>query len=184
MKVLNFTLLTMALLVLVFLSLGYFSPEIRYESSLSINARVEKVWAVMTDNTMKKAWVGSLKGSEQLSGHKDTLGSVYKRHMQGGEAMNILETITEFDENERLGFRLDNKSMLTKTLISLEGSGEETLLRAYHTTRGKNLIDKSTFFLLKGMMKRRADKEYAALKTLIESTDQSQHSPRESRPSS
>src|SRR5258708_31476936 len=71
-KVILYLLGIIVLLVVGFLSIGFFVPVVEYTTNVEINKPREFTWTVLRE---RKDWVYGFKSLEQISGKPDEVGS-------------------------------------------------------------------------------------------------------------
>ncbi|MFG0315972.1 MAG: SRPBCC family protein [Planctomycetota bacterium JB042] len=170
MKKFSLVLLGLIAVFLVgFLGLGLASESIEYRNEIVIDRPPEEVWAVFSDPDRAKSWMTGLERIENLSGEHLQVGSRWKLvFLEGGEEIEVLETVTAVEPNRRFAFDLDAEPMLGHTEVRFEPEGEGTRLVATNEMRAKGLIWRAVFRLSRTMFQARSQEQYALLKARIE----------------
>lgn len=156
-------------LVLIFLSIGWFSDELSFQSKVEVNATPAECWAVLQNPGYMEKWMEGFDEIEFVSGVPGEVGSTYRLLFKDGEEMNaILETLTVMEENERLGFDMHNDFLDGSMDIVLKASKIGTTISATTEFTGSNAMMQSMFVLMKESIAHNDQKNYDNLKAVIE----------------
>lgn len=146
-------------------------PTFTYVSKIEVNAPAEHAWAVFTDDTCMGEWMTGFKSIENISGNPNEVGSKWKLVIeQGGELMEMTETMTAFKENELFAFKLENDVMFVDTDITFVEQNGRTEIKATNLVEGRNILWKSLFALMRGALGANSQGICDNLKTVIETT--------------
>ena len=168
MKYLKYLLLVIVILPALFFLNGLITPVVSYECRIITDAPIDTAWNVFTDDANMGEWVSGFKSIKRVEGQQDSVGSVYEMTVEnGGETFVMEETLTAFDERKQFAFDLDNDVMLTSVDIRFGPDFEGTEMFAKHEIRGKNLVWRSLFPLMKSQFAEQSQKDYDKLKLLM-----------------
>lgn len=78
LKYLKYAVIILAILVLLFLSVGFIKPSISYSSEIIVNKPIAEAWAVMSDEAKTTEWLKGITKIEHISGQKGTVGAITK----------------------------------------------------------------------------------------------------------
>jgi len=171
MKILKYILGIAAILVLAFLTLGLFTPELNYETLTEIDAPLEHAFAVFTDGDRSSEWLVGLKSIENISGQEFEVGSMWRLTFeQDGEVMVMTEEVTAYKENEVFAFTIDSDVLIADVEIRfIPLDSTRTKIVATSTSVGKNILWRSMLAIVKSDIIERDQENYNRLKQLIES---------------
>lgn len=168
MKTVKIILVTLAGIVLVFLSIGLFFPSYEYQSSIVVNASPEKCWAVYHDTKKMGEWLESFESLTLKSGEHLTLGSTYEIVITDDDHRMVMnEKIIEVNAPTKVTYELNNDVLKSEFSFSFEGTTSTTITNKYKIT-GNNLLWKSILLLSKSYMTTEAQKQLEGLKKVIE----------------
>lgn len=171
MKVLKWIAGIVVLLIVIFILIGVFVPSFTYVSQINVNAPAEHAWAVFTDDSRMSEWMEGFKSMENISGNEFEVGSKWKLVIeQGGEEMEMVETVTGFKENELFAFRLENDVMFVDVDITFDEQDGKTEIKAANLVEGRNILWKSLFAMMKSTMASSSQGMYDNLAKMIETT--------------
>ena len=169
MKILKYALGIIAILLIGFLLMGVFKPEISYTNEITVDKSIKEAWGVMQDESKTKDWVTGMKSMELVSGDNNEVGSVRKIIMENnGKEMEIMETLMTLKEFEQIGMKFDNEFMENMYNMYVAEKDGKTVIRAESVSKGKGMIARSMFALSGSTMKEEDMKMLEKLKTLIE----------------
>jgi carbon monoxide dehydrogenase subunit G len=168
MKALKIIGIVLAVIIVVFLSIGLIVPSYEYDSSVQVNAPVEKCWSTFHDINKMNQW---LKGFESLtlkSGDSLAVGSVYEITVtDDGHRMVMSEKLTEVNAPTRVSYQLNNDVLKSEYSFSFEGQSSTKITSHYKIT-GNNIFWKSILRLSKSYMTGEAADQLSLLKKVIE----------------
>ena len=76
MKYLKYILGIIAVLLIVFLALGLFKPELKYDCEITVDKPVAESWAVIQDEDKLSEWLEGLQKIDHISGTPGKVGAV------------------------------------------------------------------------------------------------------------
>lgn len=168
MKIVKIILVTLAGIVLVFLSIGLLLPSYEYQSSIVVNASPEKCWAIYHDTKKMSEWLEGFESLTLKSGEQLSVGSTYEIVItDDGHRMAMNEKIIEVNAPTRVIYELNNDVLKSEFSFSFEGTTSTTVTSKYKIT-GNNILWKSILFLSKSYMTTEAQKQLEGLKKVIE----------------
>jgi uncharacterized protein YndB with AHSA1/START domain len=170
MKYLKYLLYVITALALVFVGNGLITPEITYESTVTVDKPVEESWAVMSDETRITEWLEGITKIENVSGTPGTVGAVSKIYFEeNGAEMIMEETITALTPNEHIAmtFTMDFMNMDYEMNMT-EGNGKSHITTKSKTT-GNGFFARCILSFMKGAMKDQEDANLNKLKKVIDS---------------
>lgn len=172
MKILKWTLGTIISLLLVFLLIGFISPEHTAKSSVLVNAAKAKSWTVFEDTSKMAVWMHGFKKIELLSGSPGARGTSYRITLEDtdGQDAQLMETITAYEKETLYSFDYYNDYVEGSIEIRFNEEGTQTRIDAINHYRGKSAFLRSMFFFMKNQIQATSDSQYEALKKLIESS--------------
>lgn len=170
MKYLKYILGIIAILLVAFLLIGVFKPEISYDCEITVDKPLTESWAVTQDEEKLSEWLPGLQKIEHLSGTPGTVGAVSDVHFENdGQQMIIRETITDIVANKSISmtYTSDFMNMDYKLMMSpLEG---KTKIKTSTTAEGNGIFSKSLMALMGGSVKAQEETNLSNLKKTIES---------------
>ena len=160
-------------LVATFFTVGFFSPEINYRTSVDIEAPLDHTFAVYNDTTRMGEWLEGFISLSAVSGEANEVGSEWLMTFEGpdGAPIEMHETVTAFVENEHFGFTIDSDMMEAASDVRFSAlDGNRTRIEANTTSRGKSLMWRSMLRLMHGSIAQQDVANHERLKALVEST--------------
>lgn len=171
-KFLKYFLIVIVLIVIIFFSLGFLFRQHDYTIITTVNAPVEKTFAVFNDTTKLKEWLTGFKSIENIRGKPNEIGSKWKVVFEeNGSEISMNETIVAFKENELVSFNIANDFIKSKNEIRFIPKGNTTEIIAKVSYRGTHIIQKSMVALFSSSIKKQQKESYDLLKQLIEKTN-------------
>lgn len=170
MKYLKYALAIIAVLVLVFLAMGFITPSISYNSEITVNKPVKEAWAVMQDESKVSQWLKGIKKMEHISGEKGTVGAVTKyTFVEDGQESEIVETIKSVDplKSMTMDFVMEGVMLMDYKVEYNETDGK-TQIKSATTTTGEGMLMRSMVSFMRGAMKKQEDVNLGNLKKLID----------------
>lgn len=170
MKYLKYILGVITVLVLIFLTIGFMSKSISYDSEVTIERSAEEVWSVMQDEATLPDWIEGYQRSELISGDKGKVGAVSKVYVsEGGQESVMQETIKELVPHQKMTMLFEMEGFMDMDYeIRLDDQGDKTVLTSTSITRGDGVFARAMVFFMQGGMKKQEDKNMAKLKSIIE----------------
>lgn len=169
MRYLKYILGAIALLLILFLAIGFISPSFSYDSEIEVNKSVEEAWAVMNDETKISEWLEGMTKMEHVSGEKGTVGAVTRyTYIENGQESTILETMKAIRPNEHVAmdFVMEGVMNMDYKMDFINKDGK-ALLKSSTTAEGDGMFMRSLLFFMKGNMQAQEDINMGHLKTLI-----------------
>jgi uncharacterized protein YndB with AHSA1/START domain len=166
MKILKIIAISLAALVVIFLTIGIINPVFDYGNTIVINAPSRKVWSLYTDQ--KEHWIEGLKSHTLMSGNPLTKDAEYETTIVSGEAMVMQEKIKAIIPGERIEWTLDNDVLISRYSYTFLGDSSKTEVTTHYDVEGKNLFMKSILNLSKGFLKSSDADMLSAMKKLAE----------------
>ena len=168
MKIVKIILVTLAGIVLLFLSLGLLFPSYEYQSSIVVNASPEKCWIIYHDTKRMSEWLDGFESLTLKSGEQLALGSTYEIVVtDDGHRMVMNQKIIEVSAPTKVSYELNNDVLKSEFSFSFEGTSPTTITSKYKIT-GNNILWKSILLLSKSYMASSADQQLQGLKKVIE----------------
>ena len=168
-KFLKIVVSVLVILAIVFLATGIFIKETTYTVSTSINKPIEEVFKTFNDNTVITEWIPSVKSFEVIDEMEGKIGSTYKLIVDDkGNNFEMVETITEFIENKKVGLQFDAQGMLKSDLINFTSEGDITIITNEAVCKGTTFLLKCTFPYFKSIFKKADQENLDNFKTYIE----------------
>lgn len=169
MKFLKYLLILIVLLVLIFFGKGLLTPEISYQSQISVNKSIEEAWAVMSDESNLPEWIDGFQKTELVSGTHNTVGAVSNVYVEeNGQEMVMQETINAIKAPDHLNMTFTMDFMDMDYDMALSNDNGKTLIVTKSKTTGNGLIAKSMISFMTSAMKKQEDANLSNLKRLIE----------------
>ena len=168
MKIVKIILVTLAGIVLLFLSLGLLFPSYEYQTTIVVNASSEKCWATYHDTKKMGEWLDGFESLTLKSGEQLAAGSTYEIVVtDDGHRMVMNEKILEVNAPTKVSYELNNDVLKSEFSFSFEGTTSTTVTSKYKIT-GNNTLWKSILFLSKSYMTGEAQQQLEGLKKVIE----------------
>ncbi len=169
MKILKYILVTIAVLVVIFIAIGFVKPEVSYDCEIMVDKPVAESWAVIQDEEKMGDWLIGYQKSEPVSGTPGTVGAVSDIHFDNnGEQMVIRETITEIVPNESISMTFTSDFMDMDYKLTMTPVDGKTKINSYSTASGNGVFSKSIMALLAGTISGQEETNLANLKKTIE----------------
>mgnify|MGYP000341588183 CR=1 FL=1 len=174
MKILKFLAGLILFLVIAFFAIGFIKPAVNYGHEVQVDKPVEEAWAVMLDDSKYGQWLEGFKSIELIRGEKGAKDSQYKVIVNPGKGQpdfEMIETVTDFKENEFVDLHFDSDMMVFDQKTIFTKNGSKTKVRTESTVKGKGAMMKSMFALMEifgGSFQAQEAKNVEALKKVIE----------------
>lgn len=169
MKILKYSIITILVLFLVFISIGILNPTFTYESRIEVNASPQKCWQIFTSQEKMKDWMLDLEEVKLLSGEEGQPGSEYEfTFRQNDEVIIVREKVAEIRKGEFYAFDLKAEILEARTEVAFENNGETTVIHSKTVAEANDMITRSLFSLMENTFKEQSDIQYERLKKLIE----------------
>ena len=180
-KALKYISIGVVIILLACLSIGLLHPSIEYTNSVEIDATVEEVFDVFTDENLASEWLIGYKGYEILEGAPNVPGSEFLMKFEHATidenndttvmAFEFTETLTVFKENVEFSFDMITDMFTGSVKVEFAGSNPCTVTATTSNT-GNNIFYKSLFHLSESMFVEQSQLNYDLLKDLIEKRDE------------
>jgi len=168
MKILKIVIGFLALLLIVFVLLGFIIPEVSYSSEVVVNKNSQEAWNVMSDEAKLSQWITGYKKSELLSGTPNTVGTVSNIYIENqGQESIIEETVTELVENKVMAMDFSMDPMDMKYRMTFDEQGGKTIIKSSTDVKGNGWFMRSMMALMKGGMQSQEDINMGKLQKLI-----------------
>lgn len=164
--------IAIAILVALLL-IGWMNPRYEDTVQVTIDAPIEKTWALFDDLDNMKEWVPGYLGHEVLEGDTQTPGSKYRLDFNmDGREFSMVETVTNYDPGKAFAFDVEDESGATFNIaVELEEKGEKTIVKETMTGEPKGIFDRAMTTLMKGQIRKHKLKMYNDLKAFVERTE-------------
>jgi uncharacterized protein YndB with AHSA1/START domain len=155
-KILKIIIGILLLLLIVFLLTGLVVKETTYEVSVIVNKPIEKVFEAFNNHTELEKWIPAVKSFEPIEEKPGMVGSTYKMVVidANGNDFEMIETVTAFEKDKRVGLEFDAQGMLKTDDIIFVSKDNMTTITNKATCKGTSYILKCTFPYMKGMFKK------------------------------
>jgi hypothetical protein len=131
MKILKWLLGILAVLAVAFFLIGVFIPTFTYETQIVVDRPTEHAFAVFADESKLADWMTGFKSIETISGYANEIGSQYRLIFEEeGEVMEMIETVTAFEQNKLFAVKLVNDLMYVDTEIEFTEEMGKTKIAA------------------------------------------------------
>jgi len=160
------------LLVIIFFATGLVVKETTYEVSTTIDKPVEEVFTLFNDQKRLNEWITSIKSFEPIEEKEGKVGSSYKMVVTdpNGNDFEMVERVTAFEENKRVGLEFDAESMLKIDDIYFTSDGNSTTITNKATCKGTTYMAKCMFPYFKSMFRKTDQQSLDNFKAFIEKT--------------
>ena len=169
MKILKIISAVIAALILLFLSLGMFSPSIHYINSVLVSSTPEKCWAAIQDTSRMGQWMEGFESFKRIQGDSLTPGTVYELVLVQDKRMVMTEKVMEVNKPSRIAFQLTNEVLQSDYRFEFTSEKDQTVITASYKITGNNLLWKSVFVLSRSYFEGQGNKQLEALKKVVES---------------
>tara|TARA_R110002073_G_scaffold72537_1_gene177482 strand:- start:475967 stop:476491 length:525 start_codon:yes stop_codon:yes gene_type:complete len=169
-KFLKITIGILLLLLVVFLLTGLLVKETNYEVSTTVNKPLNEVFAAFNNSKELQKWIPAVKSIEPVEEKTGMVGSTYKMIVidANGNDFEMIETITAFEVNKRIGLAFDAQGMLKTDDITFLADGNSTVITNKASCKGTSFLLKCTFPFLKSMFKKSDQESLNGFKKYIE----------------
>lgn len=168
-KAIKYFVIGIVVAVLAFLSIGFLHPSFEYENEISVEAHVERVYEIFTNESLSSEWLLGFKGHEVLEGEPLTVGAKFLMKFEtDGQPYEFVETMTVIEENVEFSFDIDSDMFDMSVQILFSEKDGVTTLTSTTYTRGRNVLYRSFWYILKGVFQEQSQMNYDLLKVVIE----------------
>lgn len=169
MKFFKYLLGIIAFLLIGFLAMGFFTPEVSYDCDIVVDKPLEESWAVSQDPEKIGEWLSGFQKIEHISGTPGTVGAVSDFYFStDGQEMVIRETINEIVANESVSMFFTTEFMNMDYTLNMASIDGKTKISSSTTTTGNSLISKSIMALVASSIKAQEETNLDLLKKTIE----------------
>lgn len=169
MKILKYILGIVAILILVYILLGVFKPEVAYEDEILVDKPVTESWAVIQDEEKLSEWLPGFQKMEHISGTPGTVGAVADVYFDtNGQKMTIRETITGLVPNESISMSYTSDFMTMDYDMAMSSDNGKTKIQSSTKVRGNGLFSRSMVVLMAGSFRSQEESNLTNLKKTIE----------------
>lgn len=173
MKVLKYGFIFIGTLFMVLVAIGIFKRNFESNSSITIDAPVEQVFAVYNNPLLLNHWIAEFHSIENVSGSLNEVGSQWQMNYQSAEGTPITmqHTLTSYTANQQVGYDYSNEWLTGTTQVIFEGSdNKSTIVTMNQKYSGKGIVQNAILFLIQGSIEEVNQSNLEQLKKLIEST--------------
>jgi uncharacterized protein YndB with AHSA1/START domain len=168
MKYLKYLLYLLIVLALVFVGKGLLTPDVSYESTVTVDKPVEEAWAVMSDETRIAEWLEGITKMENVSGTPHTVGAVTKFYFEeNGEEMIMEEIITALKPNEHIAMTFTMDFMYMDYEMFMTETNGKTQISTKSKSVGNGFFARCILSFMKNSMKEQEDINLNKLKSVI-----------------
>ena len=168
-KILGFLLLLIIGAVVVFFAPGVMSGDLENETRFVIDRPKDHVWKKFEDESKMSEWLKGFKSIETIEGKPRTVGSKHRvTFEQDGQVIEMIETMTAYEEGRRFALTLENEVMYSEVDVSLVDKGLSTEVVQKEKFRGQNLFWHSLFYWLKSSFVEQSKENMANFKKYAE----------------
>lgn len=154
MKYLKYILGIIAILVIIFLLIGFIKPDITYDCEIMVNKPLEESWNVTQDEEKMSEWLEGFQKVEQVSGTSGTVGAVSNVYFITDEQeMIIKETITDIKPNESIEMIFESDFMNMDYTLKMASINGKTKISSNTIVKGNGMFSKSIMVLLGNSLK-------------------------------
>lgn len=169
MKYLKYILGLLAVLLIVFLSMGIITPKLSYDCEIVVEKSAAESWAVVQDEAKMSEWLTGFQKVEHLSGTPGTVGAVSLVYFDNeGQQMSIQETITDIVPNESISMTFEDDFMDMDYKMALTSIDGKTKINSSTTVVGNSMLSKSILVFIRGSLKAQEEANFIKLKKAIE----------------
>lgn len=169
-------MLIISAIIILFLLLLMSSINYEFYSKIKVevNAPADFTFKRTLDEDVMKQWFSSPQldfiGLENISGHKNEIGSKWKLIFSSkkGVRMEMLETITDFVENEKISFDLSDPFFKFHVNMMFREKNGKTIIHEELRGKSGNHFFNAMMRVFGGKSRRVKKDQYAKLKEIIE----------------
>ena len=159
MKILKFILKLLGLIALVFLLTGLFIKKVDYAVEVEVDKPLEETFALFNDHTIMDQWIKDVKSFTAIEETEAMVGNKYRMVVDSeGREIEMIETITAWEPNRRVGMQFEAEDMLKSNIISFGQNGNSTIITNNASCQGTSYMAKCMFPYFKSMF-RKIDQE-------------------------
>jgi|TARA_B110000116_G_scaffold186501_1_gene161627 uncharacterized protein YndB with AHSA1/START domain len=168
-KALKYFSIGILVAVLSFFSIGLLHPSFEYENQITVEAPVEVVYEIFTNESLSSEWLIGFQGYEILEGEPLTVGAKFLMKFEtDGQPYEFVEIMTAIEDNEEFSFHIDSDMFdMSVQILFAEQDGVTTLTSTTYTS-GRNMVYRSFWYIIKGVFQEQSQMNYDLLKGVIE----------------
>ena len=159
-----------ALLIVGVVIIGLMNPTYNETITVEVDAPVDKTFDIFNKPGTMGEWLEGFVSMEILEGEQNEVGAKYKLTFEeNGKQFSMVETITEFDENQRVGFDLtdDHGGDFHMNITFTEKDGKTTIAETM-TGSSSGIFGNAMMALMKGSINKQKTGWYEKLGDYIE----------------
>ena len=171
MKIFKTVFLIIGVLFLTLVAIGIFKREFSSQASISINAPVDRVFAVYNNPFLLHHWLDNFHSIENISGQPNQVGSKWRLHFkdQEGDLATVDETLIDYQANKLIAFDYSNQWLDGKHQAIFEPDTKaQTRITIQQNYSGKGIVQNAMLFLMGHHIDESNQKNLQQLKVLIE----------------
>lgn len=168
-KVILYLTAVVILLIVGFISIGFFVPAIQYTTTVEINKPRDLTWRVLRE---RKDWVYGFKSLEQISGRPDERGSKAKLVVvRDGAEYSFNSELIDIKPPEYAETHLDNELLVHNARVTLSETAGKTTVVSTEKIEAKSWFTRSVFAIMKSRFTAVSAKNFAGLKAMVEAAE-------------
>ncbi len=169
MKYVKYILGIIAILVIIFLLIGFIKPYITYDCEIMVDKPLKEAWNVTQDEGKMSEWLEGFQKVEQVSGKSGTVGAVSNVYfITDGQEMTIKETITDIKPNESIEMLFESDFMNMDYTLKMASINGKTKISSSTNAKGNGMFSKSIMALMENSLKEQEETNLTKLKKTIE----------------
>lgn len=169
MEYLYYVLGIIAILIIIFLLIGFIKPSISYTCEVMVDKPIEESGYVAQDEERMSEWLDGFKKIEHVRGTPKTVGNVSNVYFTiNGKEMVVKRTITAIKLFEFIESLNESDFMNMEYSVKMTAINEKTKIVSNTTVKGKGIFAKSMVALMGGSLKKQEETNLAKLKNTIE----------------
>jgi hypothetical protein len=135
-------------LLLIFLSLGLFVPEVTYTTAVTVDKDLNTTFTKFADRTTVKEWIPEVKTLEVITATPEIVGSQYRMVVDNnGQTTEMTETTEAFMMNENITLSFDAGMLQKRDTYTFAKDGSGTTITGKHIARGDSYYARCVFAL-------------------------------------
>jgi hypothetical protein len=173
MKFLKYLFITVVVLVLAFLAVGFIYPEVEYGSEIMVNKSLEEAWAVSQDESKYHLWLEGFQSMELIEGEYGQEGSRYRIVVipqEGQPEFVMVETLVSKADYHHVYMTFDSDMMDFEQRILFDETEDGVSIKTESKVIGKGAMMRSMFALMEmltGSFTKQEQKNVDALKKVV-----------------
>ena len=159
-----------ALLFIGVVIIGLMNPTYNETITVEVDAPAEKTFAIFNKPGTMSEWLEGFISMELIEGEENEIGAKYKLTFEErGKQFSMIETITDFDVNERVGFDLtdDHGGNFHMDITFSEADGKTTIAETM-TGSSSGIFGNAMMALMKSSINKQKTGWYEKLAEYIE----------------